>query len=395
MLGTIPLVRLPATQTLRQWWANQTISHLLTLLLMCLVLGACASRPDSAEGDVNLARMAKVNTNAPDGRPLAGASQGAPVVQTVGSQQNILVLSGGGSHGAFGAGVLVGWTEAGNRPQFDVVTGVSTGALMATFAFLGPAYDAKLRQVYTSLDDKDVYKKRGLAGLFKGAIYNQAPLMKIIEAEIDDNILAEVARQHAIGRRLYVATTNLDTGVEVTWDMGKIASSPSPEKLLLFRQILAASSAFPGLFRPVYIKSTDQAPALHVDGGLHGAVLFHSFMIPTDSKGQSVWAIVNGKINYVRADGPADANVQNLVPRSVSEMLRSIMDNSIYRTYVRARNGNAAFHLAYMPDKAPDTDPMKFSPLEMTGLFEAGRHFAKSNAWSSEPPRLETLDRVR
>jgi predicted acylesterase/phospholipase RssA len=394
MLGTIPLVRFFSNHGHGQW-ADQTISHILPLLLLCLVLGACASRPDSAVGDVNLARVAKVNTNAPDGRPLTGASQGAPVVQTVGSLQNILVLSGGGSHGAFGAGVLVGWSEIGARPQFDVVTGVSTGALMATFAFLGPAYDAKLRQVYTSLDDKDVYKNRGLAGLFKGAIYNQAPLMKIIEAEIDDAILSEVARQHALGRRLYVATTNLDTGVQVTWDMGKIASSTSPEKVVLFRQILAASSAFPGLFKPVYIKSTDETPALHVDGGLHSAVLFHSFMIPTDRKGQSVWAIVNGKINYVRADGPADANVQNLVPRSVSEMLRAIMDDSIYRTYVRAHNGNAAFHLAYMPDKAPDTDPMKFSPLEMSQLFEAGRSFARTNAWSSEPPRLEALDRLR
>ena len=394
MLGTIPLARSIAIPAPGRW-AKQTMAYFLTLILMCLVLGACASRPESAEGDVNLARVAKVNTNASDGRPLAGASQGAPVVQTVGSQQNILVLSGGGSHGAFGAGVLAGWSETGTRPQFDVVTGVSTGALMATFAFLGPAYDAKLRQVYTSLDDKDIYKNRGLAGLFKGAIYNQAPLMKIIESEITDSILAEVARQHAIGRRLYVATTNLDTGLQVTWDMGKIASSNSPEKLALFRQILAASSAFPGLFKPVYIKSTDETPALHVDGGLHSAVLFHSFMIPKDSKGQTVWAIVNGKINYVRDDGPVDANVQNLVPRSVSEMLRSITDDSIYRTYVRARNGNANFHLAYMPDTAPNTDPMTFSPQEMTQLFEAGRSFAKSKAWTNEPPRLEALDRIK
>jgi predicted acylesterase/phospholipase RssA len=370
-------------------------ARLFLALLAPLLLAACATRPATGDGDLALAKSAKLLTNSDTGQVLARPKEGTAVVYAAGARHNVLVLSGGGSDGAFGAGVLVGWTETGKRPDFDVVTGVSTGALMATFAFLGPDHDPQLRQVYTALDDKDIYRSRGLLGIFKGSLKSQAPLEKTIAAIVDDALIERVAAEHAKGRRLYVATTNLDTGLQVTWDMGKIASSASPDKARLYRQILAASAAIPGVFQPIYIESLDEAPSLHVDGGVHSAVLFHSFMIAPDGRDQNVWAIVNGQIHYKRSDGPANPNVGPLLERSVGEMLASITDYSIYKTYVRANHGGARFHLAYIPDDVPETDPIRFVPTEMGRLFEAGRAFAKGNKWASEPPRLEADDRVR
>jgi predicted acylesterase/phospholipase RssA len=142
-----------------------------------------------------------------------------------------LALSGGGSHGAYGAGVLIGWTDAGTRPEFDVVTGISTGALTATAVFLGPEQDDSLR-MYTKVTNKDIYKSRGLlAVLTEDSMYDAAPLRALIAKQIDDGVLQAVAREHARGRRLFVGTVNLDAEAFTIWDMGFIASSDRPDKL--------------------------------------------------------------------------------------------------------------------------------------------------------------------
>lgn len=371
--------------------AGRTIT--LLLLLTAALLAGCATRPHDADGDLRLALAAKVRTTDAKGVPLAKLQ--APVVHAIGNRHSVLVLSGGGSDGAFGAGVLNGWSELGTRPQFDVVTGVSTGALMATLAFLGPSYDAQLRTFYTQSTNDDIYKSRGIFGLLKGSLYNRGPLELAIANAITDEVLDQVAAEHARGRRLYVATTNLDRGVQVAWDMGKIASSKSPGRLALYRSILAASAAIPAVFEPVYIKSVDETPALHVDGGVKSAVLFQSFMIDDKSHDQHVWTIVNSRIGYARTDGLSGANANKLVARSISEMLRAVMENTVFRTYVRAKSGGAEFHLAFIPDEVEETDPIKFKPPEMTRLYEAGRAWVKANRWASEPPRLEKFERVK
>src|SRR5262245_36186162 len=169
--------------------------------------------------------------------PAGGASDQAGDVRPVAyAPRNVLVLSGGGANGAFTAGVLNGWPASGTRPQFDVVTGISTGALIAPFAFLGPEYDEELARNYTGLHDGDIYRRRPLpALLWSDALADSAPLRRRIEAQITSELLARIARAHTQGRRLYVGTTDLERKQLVVWDLGAIAAGEDPGKLELFR----------------------------------------------------------------------------------------------------------------------------------------------------------------
>ena len=80
---------------------------------------------------------------------------------------NILALSGGGANGAFGAGFLCGWTQAGTRPKFKIVTGISTGTIIATLAFLGTEYNEVLKDIYTTATTSTVINKKNLFILFR------------------------------------------------------------------------------------------------------------------------------------------------------------------------------------------------------------------------------------
>ncbi len=362
------------------------------VLIFVIFLAGCATRPVTVTGDPALVAEAQVREVNDGGKPLRDAA----VPPTLDGRHDVLLLSGGGSDGAFGAGVLVGWTETGTRPKFDIVTGVSTGALMATLAFLGPQRDPDLKRLYTEITTKEVLKSRGLLGLLNGGSYFVAtPLEAMIAKTVDEAMLAEVAAEWRKGRRLYVATTDLDRGVTVTWDMGRIAASSSPYKAELYRQVLAASAAIPGVFRPAYMPSAAGKVAMHVDGGVKTAVLFRSYMIDPSGEPQHVWAIVNGQIRWEAEGGPAKANVDTVLPRTISEMMRTITWRSVYRVYVMAKNGGADYNLAYIPDDVAETNPIQFIPAEMARLFEAGRKIGRDGKWQREPPRLERLERQR
>ena len=199
---------------------------------------------------------------------------------------NILALSGGGSHGAFAAGVLNGWTATGERPVFDVVTGVSTGALIAPMAFLGPSYDGRIRELYTNVSSKDIYRKHPkLAMLWSDSAASSEPLARLIAANTDHHMLAAVATAHCQGRRLYVGTTNLDTGRLVIWDMGAIAASGRPDSLGLFKKVVLASASVPGFFPPVPIEicvNGRRYTELHADGGTTSQVFLRGSMLDLD-----------------------------------------------------------------------------------------------------------------
>lgn len=191
-------------------------------------------------------------------------ADGRPVV-------NYLALSGGGQDGAFGAGFLVGWTQSRERPRFEVVTGVSAGALIAPFAFLGRGYDNQLRAMWTRYGTDDLVVKQPLVGIFGGpALADTKPLADLIARHIDRRFLAAVASEYRKGRLLLVGTTNLDAQRPVVWNMGEIAASGHPEALDLFRQVLLASAAVPGAFSPVHITvevNGRKHEEMHVDGG--------------------------------------------------------------------------------------------------------------------------------
>ena len=192
-----------------------------------------------------------------------------------------LSLSGGGANGAFGAGFLNGWTSTGTRPVFKIVTGVSTGALMAPFAFLGPSHDTALREFYTTTSSRDIFIVGSLFSLAARALSGEAladtgPLVALIEQHVDAELVRRVAEAHARGRRLYIGTVDLDAQRFVVWNMGLIASSSRPEALELFRQVMLASASIPIAFPPVFfdVEADGQRfDEMHVDGGV-GARVF-------------------------------------------------------------------------------------------------------------------------
>ena len=189
-------------------------------------------------------------------------------IRPVGAKQNgdWLILSAGGEDGAFGAGLLAGWSKAGTRPDFSVVTGVSTGALMATYAFLGAAYDERLHDLYTRVTAADVFE----VGATRQSMLDTWPLEDTIAKNVTPELMADVAREHQRGRRLFVVTTNLDAGRPVVWDMGAIANHGGDAALKLFRQVLLASASVPGIFPPVMIEAKangQPVQEMHVDGG--------------------------------------------------------------------------------------------------------------------------------
>src|SRR3954451_2182986 len=170
---------------------------------------------------------------------------------------DLLGISGGGENGAFGAGLLNGWTERGDRPTFFLVTGISTGALSAPFAFLGSAWDAKLKSVYTDITLADVLVQRGYtAAIWDDAMADNSPLFRTISRYLDEGMLAEIARAYEGGRLLLIGTSNLDAQMPVIWNIGAIAGSGHPRALDTLRRILLASSAIPGAFSPVLFDVT-------------------------------------------------------------------------------------------------------------------------------------------
>lgn len=361
-------------------------------LVFALVLSGCMATERNVASDVK-------NANSWAAVSLFDANASAPEMQA-GRTHNVLALSGGGADGAFGAGVLVGWTESGAHPKFDIVTGVSTGALQSTFAFLGPEYDDKLKALYTCTCSADIFAHKGVSGIFSESLMDTDALRKKLEEVLTDDMLDRVAAEHRAGRRLYVATTNLDAGVVTVWDMGKIASSKHAWRGELYREILQASAAVPGFFKPVMIHphedGDDALGQMHVDGGVKAPILLRSFMIDRPAKSKNVYMLVNGAMRLRSDQAGVSASVMSIAKKSISEMLRGLLYKTVYQAYVVSRQSHAAFNLGYVPDDVPETrNPLEFDPAEMRVLFDAGRDAVRrTDFWKPEPPRLEQTEQI-
>jgi predicted acylesterase/phospholipase RssA len=323
------------------------------------------------------------------------ASAGPEIVPVSHAPRNILVLSGGGMNGAYTAGVLKGWTASGSRPPFDVVTGVSTGALIAPFALLGPAYDDALQRAYTRVRDRDIFRQRPLLSLaWADSLADSSPLRKHIEAEITPDVLAGVARAHAEGRRLYVGTTNLDTQQLVVWDLGAIAAGNDPHKLELFRQVVLASASVPGLLPPVPITVEVHGrrfSELHVDGGVAANLFLRPRMLhPSGERGvdANVYVIVAGKLRPKPA--PVKRRLLSVAEDSIAGIVQAQFEGSLLRIFLLSRNAGAQFALAAVPQEFPsDLASLSFDPQTMRALFDEGyRSAVAGKVWRSTPPGL-------
>lgn len=368
------------------------MSRVFVSLLMVVLLSSCSiMRP-------------KESKQYRDSLPDEAVAQQDPTVTSVGENYDdpddvlsILALSGGGAYGAYGVGVMTGWTETGQRPDFDVVTGVSTGALISIFAFLGAEYDALLEELYTNVSNADIFINKGVAGFLSDSLYDYTPFKEQIERVVTEEILASIAAEHAKGRRLYVATTNLDSGELVVWDMGAIASGGRADPLLHFQKVLRASAAVPVFFEPVYIKPLRgvQLRQAHVDGGLKAAVLVNDFLFNSNTKKKRLYVVVNDSLLERSATEAIEASIPSIAQKSLTTLLRTNIVQSVEHAYVSSVQADAEFYLAYVPDELNDSvGSLDFDPVVMQSLFDVGREDALSgNGWKLLPPGVEPLDR--
>ncbi|MCP3370741.1 patatin-like phospholipase family protein [Bradyrhizobium cajani] len=308
--------------------------------------------------------------------------------------KSYLALSGGGADGAYGVGVLNGWTAARTRPTFSVVSGVSTGGLIAPFAFLGPQYDDTLKEVYTSgiaeslLNDPSIMRV-----LFGSGLFGNTRLRELVARYVGPEIMAQVARENARGRKLLVVTTDLDTQRTAIWDMGKIAAVGTPEALKLFRDVMAASASIPLVFPPIMIDAEAQGrhfQEMHVDGGvtapvltLPEALLFQG-RLPGNAK-MDIYILVNKKIerNFeLVSNGTID-----VASRSLSSITQSQTRSIIFSTYDFAKRNRLGFHLSYIARDYPAPPSEGFDTAYMRALYQYGyEKAAAGQAWTSTLP---------
>src|SRR5262245_12254598 len=291
---------------------------------------------------------------------------------------DVLALSGGGAEGAFGAGLLVGWTEAGNRPEFSVVSGTSSGALIAPFAFLGVSHDAILKD--TSGISASLLRLDGLNAIFGSGVFKTEPLKLLIAHYVDDDLLQLVAAQHRRSRRLFIVTTNIDAQRTAAWNMGAIAASDFSGRLQLFRDILVASASAPGLFAPAYIQvqaGNAMFQEMHVDGAVTSnvlavpeAVLLQKVALTNNTK-PKLYIIVNGKITpdfAVIGDGTV-----SIVARSFYSTVKANTRNTLIATYDFARRNGWQFRLAAIqPNYTMTSTTFNFDTAYMRALFDLG-----------------------
>jgi hypothetical protein len=312
---------------------------------------------------------------------------------------NLLAVSGGGENGAFGAGLLVGWTERGDRPDFNLVTGVSTGALTAPFAFLGPAYDAQLRSVYTELTLADVARSRGLlAALFDDGLADTGPLFRTISRYMNETMLAAIADAWQAGRLLLIGTTHLDAQVPVIWNIGAIAASGHPRALDLVRRILLASASIPGAFAPVMLDVTVDGAArqeMHVDGGAFGQAFLYPASLGqgrrqriargTASRDIEAYIIRNGRLDPEWAT--VERRTLSITGRAISTMITASGYNDVLRIFNNTQRDGIGFNLAYIGSDFDQELPAPFDQGYMRALFQYGfERGRRGYDWARRPP---------
>lgn len=311
---------------------------------------------------------------------------------------HFLALSGGADNGAFGAGVLNGWTETGQRPEFDMVTGVSAGALIAPFAYLGPGFDDRLRALFTEIAPADVVLlgRVAFSVLFREALADTAPLARLIERHADEAMLQAIAAQHERGRLLLIGTVNLDVGRPVVWNIGAIAASGHPDALRLIRRILLASSSIPGAFPPVLIDvelGGRRFQEMHVDGGAAMQVfLYPPRLRPRAVLGRAgvqrettAWVIRNGRVDVAISDPPG--GLFSITRRSAQTLLHFSSINDIDRIYLTTYRDNIGFRLQSIGQEFDAPRPGPFDNSFMRALFAHGEARGRDlTSWRTTPP---------
>ena len=312
-----------------------------------------------------------------------------------------LAISGGGSDGAFGAGLLNGWTKSGTRPKFKIVTGVSTGSLLAPFAFLGPDYDDEMKRAYTTITADNVMVMHDLLSiLWSESLSDNAPFREMVAHYVTPQLLDAIAKEHAKGRALFVLTTDLDREQPVIWDMGEIAASNSPQRVHLFREVLVASASVPTMFPPVMLKvkvNGQTRDEMHVDGG----VFMQSFFVGANAdmkdmvrKAHPDWTKDSLHSLYIIRNSfvtpsprPVKRSLGDISSRSISGLLKVSGINDLYRMYVGVVGKEFEMRYVAIPADYVPTTTEQFDRAEMVRLFGVGEKMGETGIpWRTLPP---------
>jgi predicted acylesterase/phospholipase RssA len=309
----------------------------------------------------------------------------------------ILALSGGGANGAFGAGLLKGWSESGTRPELFIVTGISAGALLAPFAFLGSDYDESLELLFTNLTTDDLLTNRSLVtGIFSDALFDTHRFREVLQQTVDKEMIEEIAREYDRGRRLLIGTTNLDAKRPVLWNIGAIAKVGTEEANQLIRDVMLASASIPGIFPPVKIKvrvGDQEFDEIHVDGGVSHQVMLYPAQVDLKkasktigiSTDQTIYVILNGYLDARWSE--VNLKLSSILLSSLDTLIRTQGIGDLYRIYLGALRDEAKFKLAYIPPEIQYDSKEMFDPEYMRALFDFAYERAKNGySWASSPP---------
>lgn len=398
-------------------WRVQLARH-SSLIVLAVAVGCVSARrvPPADAGGPNQWRAVEPRPT----EPPANIPDSPDGIRTVGhvvpadqplKPRTILALSGGGMYGAYTAGVLNGWSKAGNRPSFDVVTGISTGALIAPLAFLGSDFDPHMERMYTQVRRRDIFTYRSWATVpFRDAVASTAPLREIVMGTVTDEFMVALVAEHRKGRRLYIGTTNLDTKRFITWDLGAVASKGGKASKKLVIDLLVASCSVPGVFPPVPIEvevDGKKYTELHIDGGMTAplfvpaAVLDAASLDPTiplaAQAPATLYLIQAGK---VFADPtPVQSKLLPVLGAGTTALMSSQGRREISNLYHLCRLGGIRFQMTALAGDFPTpAGGLEFDRPEMNKLFAEGTRIGSSGPqwWTAPPERAAgEIDPIR
>jgi predicted acylesterase/phospholipase RssA len=397
---------LPAVYRTHRTWVSRIIPHRVSpaIVLFCcvclLMLEGCAGLAlGESKSSVNVLRPAERLMTF---RTLGSDQQFSELSSVAAAEQlramragkplTILALSGGGAGGAFGAGAVAGLTRTGMRPEFDVVTGVSAGALVAPYAFLGPSWDAQLLDAFTGVAGDNLLQSRGLGVIFGSSVYSGRPLRQLVDAYVTDEMIREIAREAAKGRLLLVATTDVASGESVVWDLGAIAKNGGSSARALICDVLVASASVPGMFPPVIIRvaegglNDDQA---HVDGAATVPFFVPAALLQTAGKVRgtgrtAVFVIVDGSLSGGAQTTRLTARA--ILSRSIRVGLDHLLMTTLQLTAATAQLEGADLEYSSLPADYPLPDAFDFSARTRGPLFHYAYQCAESGRlWTALP----------
>jgi hypothetical protein len=337
-------------------------------------------------------------------RPASAVGSEVPVSWDTDAGCDLLAISAGGDRGAFAAGLLNGWSQTGTRPRFRVVTGVSVGALIAPFAFLGPRYDHVLREVTLSAGPGKFFRRRGpISGLLRDGFASSEPLERLLATYVTADVLREIANEYRHGRDLYIMTTDLDAGVPVIWNMGAIAASDSPDALALFRQVMQASAAIPVAVSPVLIDVTAGGrhfQELHVDGSVVHQAFLYPYSAPqfpapaARDAAPSCRAFIIMNTQLGSDWSPTPRRTLGIGERAIQTLTRVEASTDVDSIFAALQRQSIDFNLAYIDSDFQVAHPRDFDQSYMRALFVYGQRLGcRDDPWHDMPPQSQPLNR--